>query len=476
MVRKGIPMRKNSWLLVAPVSVLLVFLFLKAADAMCAMPLDLPAERLVANLEAIIKDHPKDAGGYARLARVQATLFLDRITTLHEWDLRANAMFAPQPGKDVTDDDAQKYGLEAAKNFAKAIELDPKNGMYHLNVAYFLEHGADQAATAPYGLVERKPTAAEAADFERLIKFLASDDEKARKEAHDQLVAFGNEGKTVKALVAHLKDANPKIATAVQKLLGNLWKEQAIVYYWKAYELTIDADIKEDTGTFGGSRPISTEAAAAYEGMVGARTAGDAEKKNLATIKDKRDELAKAQAAKMNGPNGGPMMVRSTSPIIFSLDAAKPLHQLLAANKMVPFDLDGDDVVELRAWVKGDTAILVWDPAGTGKIASGRQLFGNVTWWIFWDNGYQAMDALDDNRDGQLTGAELTGLCVWRDANQNGISDPGEVEPVVNVGIDSISVRASSTEDGCPANSHGLHLASGKTLPTYDWYAPGVKP
>ncbi|MGH7143279.1 MAG: hypothetical protein ACREJ2_04005, partial [Planctomycetota bacterium] len=45
---------------------------------------------------------------------------------------------------------------------------------------------------------------------------------------------------------------------------------------------------------------------------------------------------------------------------------------------------------------------------------------------------------------------------------------------VVNLGIDSIAVRAPQTEDGCPANKLGIHFEDGRTLPTYDWYSARV--
>ena len=94
---------------------------------------------------------------------------------------------------------------------------------------------------------------------------------------------------------------------------------------------------------------------------------------------------------------------------------------------------------------------------------------------MFWEDGYQALDALDDNRDGVLSGDELRGLCVWRDANGNGVCDPGEVVPVQALGIESISVRATDSADGCPANVNGIRMRDGRVLPTYDWTTESVK-
>jgi hypothetical protein len=45
------------------------------------------------------------------------------------------------------------------------------------------------------------------------------------------------------------------------------------------------------------------------------------------------------------------------------------------------------------------------------EITSALQLFGNVTFWMFWRDGYAAMSALDDNGDGVLSGDNCRG---WR--------------------------------------------------------------
>jgi hypothetical protein len=60
-------------------------------------------------------------------------------------------------------------------------------------------------------------------------------------------------------------------------------------------------------------------------------------------------------------------------------------------------------------------------------IESGRQLFGSVTWWMFWRDGYQAPAALDDDGNGWLEGNELAGIAIWRDLNGNGVCDPSEI-------------------------------------------------
>jgi hypothetical protein len=91
---------------------------------------------------------------------------------------------------------------------------------------------------------------------------------------------------------------------------------------------------------------------------------------------------------------------------------------------------------------------------------------------MFWRDGFQALASLDDNHDGWLSGAELEGIAVWIDRNQNGESDPGEVISLAEAGIARISVEAS-TADGVLGNPRGLEFSDGRRTPAYDWVAQG---
>jgi hypothetical protein len=112
---------------------------------------------------------------------------------------------------------------------------------------------------------------------------------------------------------------------------------------------------------------------------------------------------------------------------------------------------------------------LVWDPLNKGEITSGRQLFGTATWWLLFANGYAALDALDDNRDGMLSGSELRGIGVWFDKNGNGRADPGEVQPITDFGVQAIRTRSTGSDHGMLMNTQGLTLKNGTVVPTYDW-------
>jgi len=161
---------------------------------------------------------------------------------------------------------------------------------------------------------------------------------------------------------------------------------------------------------------------------------------------------------------GGPI-----TPIIFSLAPTQNIETLLDPSKTVTFNLDGTGRPQSWPWLKPTTSILVWDPKSTGQITSGKQLLGSVTWWIFWPDGYHALDALDDNRDGQLTGEELKGLAIWTDKNANGKSDPGEVISLESAGVTALETRATAADGQSPMNAIGLRTKDGQLLPTWDW-------
>jgi len=78
------------------------------------------------------------------------------------------------------------------------------------------------------------------------------------------------------------------------------------------------------------------------------------------------------------------------------------------------------------------------------------------------------------DHDGWLSGAELAGVAVWVDRNQNGRSEPGEVISLASAGIVRICVRGSLDGDGVLGNARGIEFSDGRVTPAYDWIAQGV--
>ena len=162
-------------------------------------------------------------------------------------------------------------------------------------------------------------------------------------------------------------------------------------------------------------------------------------------------------------------MGRAVTPLLVPMKSNLCLEELIDPKAGVAFDLDGSGERRSWGWTTTNAAWLVFDHDRTGRITSGLQMFGNVTFWIFWRDGYDALASLDDNDDGELSGVELRGLSLWCDRNCNGISEAGEVVPVTDLGIARIACHGQQHSTGIPFNEHGVVFRDGTTRATYDW-------
>jgi tetratricopeptide (TPR) repeat protein len=184
--------------------------------------------------------------------------------------------------------------------------------------------------------------------------------------------------------------------------------------------------------------------------------------------KDKdKDEIAKlneriAQQRKLPRP---------ITPIAIPLRDGMNASDLEARNATVAFDADGSGLVRKWSWITPDAGWLVFDHQGKGEITSALQMFGNVTFWLFWENGYHALGSLDNNHDGVLTGDELKGLAIWHDRNGDGISQPGEIKSLADYGIVSVSCRYETDPkhpDRIAWSPKGIVFRDGRSRPTFD--------
>ena len=139
-------------------------------------------------------------------------------------------------------------------------------------------------------------------------------------------------------------------------------------------------------------------------------------------------------------------------PVVLDLDGDGVEFVSSAAG--VRFDYDGDGHAELTAWVGPDDGLLVLDRNGDGRINEGSEL-------VFAEKGLTDLQGLaanyDSNGDGQFNGsdAEFSSFGVWRDANCNGVTDPGELQTLTEAGIVSI---------GLVSDSRGYVTAEGQVI------------
>jgi hypothetical protein len=450
---------------------LVLALTVASAHARFRMPEEVPVDRLIENVGKFVAEHPDSAQAHYTLARLHSLALVQKSRTLRIYPPRREGdlpwldhQFHPREPKDELGEAELRAHLEAAvKSFRKALALAEKlpQPIYVLGYAYTLEAGSGVARSAPPGTEPPTLPQKETSRLESLLNLLASPDPEVWQEADSKLSAEGVHAASV--LLKHLDDQDPSIRDGARRLLARLWKEAAIAAYLDAFDQAVENDLAIPDMPIAGIRSlVSFEAGEGWLRLVRERGAKEEEREKVKEVNVALEKL-----------RGKPR--RRITPIIFSVDRPRPLRALLAGGRTVRFDLDGDGVRELRPWLAPHAALLVWDPNNRGEITSGRQLFGSVTWWIFWDDGYAALAALDDDGDGWLAGAELTGLAAWRDANGNGTSEPGEVRSLADLGVRRLAVRATAKADGCPANPKGVEFADGRVLPSYDWIPSAVR-
>ena len=146
---------------------------------------------------------------------------------------------------------------------------------------------------------------------------------------------------------------------------------------------------------------------------------------------------------------------------------------------------------QLFTWKASEALpLVVYDPNHTGVITQASQLFGN---WTFggkriaslsvdsmgaaepWRDGYEALASLDLDNDGSVRGEELRDLGLWFDRNQNGISEPGEVEKLTLTGVTALFFQADSYNDSTKTLRASVgfeRTIDGRVVrgPSIDWF------
>ncbi|WP_133253057.1 type I secretion C-terminal target domain-containing protein [Rhizobium wuzhouense] len=140
----------------------------------------------------------------------------------------------------------------------------------------------------------------------------------------------------------------------------------------------------------------------------------------------------------------------SADPIVLDLD-----HNGFAFSSIdhgVTFDINADGHKDQIAWTSDD-GILAYDVNGDGKIDNGSEIFTPAFNGGTFASGVAALASLDGNHDGKIDGSDdaFSKLKVWIDANNNGISDDGELSSLSDHHVASISLTTDTTggaEDG----------------------------
>ena len=139
----------------------------------------------------------------------------------------------------------------------------------------------------------------------------------------------------------------------------------------------------------------------------------------------------------------------SYDPLVLDLDGDG--IETVASNGLAGalFDQNGDGIRTATGWVKSDDGILVRDINGNGTIDNGSEVFGDSTALAAGGtaaDGFAALSGIDSNGDGVVNSADanFSQLQIWRDLNQNGVSDAGELFTLQQSGIQSLNTAAAN--------------------------------
>jgi hypothetical protein len=154
--------------------------------------------------------------------------------------------------------------------------------------------------------------------------------------------------------------------------------------------------------------------------------------------------------------NFGVQVWKGLDPLVLDLDGNG--FDLTQQSTISPlYDIDGDGYAERTAWVKPGDGILARDLDHNGRIDDVTEMFGGAT------AGFTALARLDGNHDGQVDAGDngladfngdggvdasdtVDSLMVWRDLDEDTVTDAGELFSLADLGIASISVQSAAQD------------------------------
>ena len=134
------------------------------------------------------------------------------------------------------------------------------------------------------------------------------------------------------------------------------------------------------------------------------------------------------------------------------LDLSGEGINLTEAGKGALFDITADGKLDSTAWVRGNTAMLVYDRNGNGVIDNGSELFGDQNGAT---DGFAELAKYDDNGDKKINFLDpiFKALKLYRDLNGDGKIDKTELQSLPELGIKALNLNFMRTNADIKGNS-----------------------
>ncbi|VVS96019.1 membrane hypothetical protein [Erythrobacter sp. EC-HK427] len=147
-------------------------------------------------------------------------------------------------------------------------------------------------------------------------------------------------------------------------------------------------------------------------------------------------------------------------PIVLDLDG-DGVELVSISTSTIRFDMDGDGNRDRTGWVAADDGLLALDTNGDGLITNGSE----ISFQQYVEGAFSDLDGLaffDTNANGMIDAGDdrFADFVVWRDADQDGVSDAGELLSLAELGVESIALVATRTGNS-PGASDNVIYANG---------------